>query len=85
MERIWARLNEKGRPVARLASAIQAISSSTRELDPSSSLYRGAHSRAPRPSRPRGAAAARNSAGSAQVPGTERPSGVWWVRLREIE
>ena len=28
---------------------------------------------------------ATSSAGSAHVPGTSRPSGVWWERLREIE
>ena len=32
------RLKEKGRPEVRLASAIQAISSSTREVEPSFSL-----------------------------------------------
>ncbi len=83
--KVLVRLKVNGRPEARLMAAMSATSLRARSRPGPSPSNRGALPNAPRPWRPSTSASATSSRSPAQVPGTLRPSGATWRRVREVE
>ena len=74
-----------GRPLARATSRIHASSDSTRGSAGPSPSKRGAHSTTPAAASAQHRRERDELVGSAQVPGTKRPSGTRWRSVRELE